>query len=146
VITITMPPLRERGDDILLLASHFLKKFAEEVGRPVPRFSDEALQVLRNYHWPGNVRELENLMQRAVVMIDRQLIEVPDLPSVMRFTVAREAGLNRSLAEVEAEHIRNVLAGVGGNKSRAAQILGINRKTLREKLKAAEQDQQRLSE
>jgi DNA-binding NtrC family response regulator len=79
-------------------------------------------------------------------MIDRQLIEVPDLPSVMRFTVAREAGLNRSLAEVEAEHIRNVLAGVGGNKSRAAQILGINRKTLREKLKAAEQDQQRLSE
>jgi len=145
VITITMPPLRERGDDILLLASHFAKKFAEEVGRPVPRFSDEALQVLRNYHWPGNVRELENLMQRAVVMIDRQLIEVPDLPSVMRFTVAREAGLNRSLAEVEAEHIRNVLAGVGGNKSRAAQILGINRKTLREKLKATEQDQERLS-
>jgi len=145
VITITMPPLRERGDDILLLASHFAKKFAEEVGRPVPRFSDEALQVLRNYHWPGNVRELENLMQRAVVMIDRQLIEVPDLPSVMRFTVAREAGLNRSLAEVEAEHIRNVLAGVGGNKSRAAQILGINRKTLREKLKAAEQEQERPS-
>jgi len=137
VITITMPPLRERGDDLLLLASHFAKKFAEEMGRPAPRFSDEALQVLCNYHWPGNVRELENLIQRAVVMFDREMIDVPDLPSAMRFTVARQAGLNRTLAEVEAEHIRNVVASVGGNKSRAAQILGINRKTLREKLKAA---------
>ena len=136
VITITMPPLRERGDDLLLLSSHFAKKFAEEMGRPAPRFSDEALQVLCNYHWPGNVRELENLIQRAVVMFDREMIDVPDLPSAMRFTVARQAGLNRTLAEVEAEHIRNVVASVGGNKSRAAQILGINRKTLREKLKA----------
>ena len=136
VITITMPPLREREDDVLLIASHFATKFAEELGRPVPRFSDDALQVLRGYHWPGNVRELENLIQRLVVMTEADVIEVPDLPSTMRFSLGREAGLDRTLAEVEAEHIRNVLAGAGGNKTRAAEILGIDRKTLREKLKS----------
>ena len=135
VITIAVPPLRERGDDILLLARHFATEFAEEQGRPSPRFSDEVLKVLRNHHWPGNVRELENVVRRLVVMTDRDLIEVPDLPSVMRFSAAKETGLDRTLAEVEAEHIRNVLAGVGGNKTRAAEILGIDRKTLREKLK-----------
>ena len=135
VITIPMPPLREREDDVLLLASHLTTKFAEELGRPTPRFSDNALQVLRDYHWPGNVRELENLIQRVVVMTDHQVIKVPDLPSMMRFSAAREAGLDRTLAEVEAEHLRNVLASVNGNKTRAAEILGIDRKTLREKLK-----------
>jgi two-component system response regulator HydG len=138
VITISMPPLREREDDVLLIASHFAAKFAEELGRLAPRFSDEALQVLRNYHWPGNVRELENLIQRLVVMTEADVIEVPDLPSMMRFSLGREAGLDRTLAEVEAEHIRNVLASVGGNKTRAAEILGIDRKTLREKLKLHE--------
>jgi two-component system response regulator HydG len=138
VITIFMPPLRERQDDVLLIASHFATKFAEELGRRAPRFSDEALQVLRNYHWPGNVRELENLIQRLVVMTEADVIEVPDLPSMMRFSLGREAGLDRTMAEVEAEHIRNVLASVGGNKTRAAEILGIDRKTLREKLKLHE--------
>jgi two-component system response regulator HydG len=138
VITIFMPPLRERGDDVLLMVSHFATKFAEELGRPVPRFSDEALQILRNYHWPGNVRELENLLQRLVVMTEADVIEVPDLPSTMRFSLGRGAGLDRTLAVVEAEHIRNVLASVGGNKTRAAEILGIDRKTLREKLKLYE--------
>ena len=135
VITITLPPLRERGDDILLLARHFASEFAEEYGRPTPRFSDKALQVLRNYYWPGNVRELENVVQRLIVMTDGDLIEVPDLPSLMRFSALREMGLNRTLAEVEAEYIRNVIASVDGNKTRAAEILGIDRKTLREKLK-----------
>jgi len=135
VITIVMPPLREREDDILLLASDLTAKFAEELGRPAPRFSDDALQALRSYHWPGNVRELENLIQRVVVMTDHQVIKVPDLPSMMRFSAGREAGLDRTLAEVESEHIRNVLASVKGNKTRAAEILGIDRKTLREKLK-----------
>jgi two-component system response regulator HydG len=136
VITIVMPPLREREDDVLLIASYFAAKFAEELGRAVPRFSDEALQVLKNYHWPGNVRELENLIQRLTVMTEADVIEVPDLPSTMRFSLGREAGLDRTLAEVEAEHLRNVLASVGGNKTRAAEILGIDRKTLREKLKS----------
>jgi two-component system response regulator HydG len=94
--------------------------------------------VLRNYYWPGNVRELENVMQRLVVMTDGSLIDVPDLPSLMRFTASHQTGLHRTLAEVEAEHIRNVLSSVGGNKTRAAEILGIDRKTLREKLKGVE--------
>jgi two-component system response regulator HydG len=134
VITIAMPPLRERGDDILVLAHHFVTKYAKEFCKPTLRFSDNALQVLKNYHWPGNVRELENVVQRLVVMTDGNLIEVSDLPSLMRFSSLRETGLNRTLAEVEAEYIRNVLASVNGNKTKAAQILGIDRKTLREKI------------
>jgi two-component system response regulator HydG len=134
VITIAMPPLRERGEDILVLAHHFVTKYAKEFGKPTPRFSDNALQVLKNYHWPGNVRELENVVQRLVVMTDGNLIEVSDLPSLMRFSSLRETGLNRTLAEVEAEYIRNVLASVKGNKTKAARILGIDRKTLRERI------------
>ncbi|MFB3885209.1 MAG: sigma-54-dependent transcriptional regulator [Thermodesulfobacteriota bacterium] len=135
VLTIEIPPLRARGDDILLLTQYFTKKFADELGKRTPRFTDRALQVLKNYHWPGNVRELENVIQRLVVMTDGDLIEVPDLPPLMRFSALRETGLNRTLAEVEAEYVRNVLASVEGNKTRAAKILGIDRKTLREKLK-----------
>ncbi len=134
VMTIEIPPLRERGDDILLLARHFTTKFAKELGRPAPRFSDSALQVFRNYHWPGNVRELENVIQRLVVMTDSDLIDVPDLPSQMRFSALKASGLNRTLIEVELDHIQHVLTSVKGNKTRAAAILGIDRKTLREKL------------
>ena len=139
VITIIIPPLRERGDDILLLAHHFLTQFAAESGKATPRFSDKALQSLRSYNWPGNVRELENVIQRLVVMTDEDLIEVSDLPSLMRFSALRNTGFTRTLAEVENEYISNVLASVDGNKTRAAEILGIDRKTLREKIKRAEQ-------
>ncbi|HUI54029.1 MAG TPA: sigma-54 dependent transcriptional regulator [Bryobacteraceae bacterium] len=135
VITINLPPLRERGEDVLLLIRHFAGTFARELGRPVPNFSDAALQVLRKYRWPGNVRELENVVQRLVVMADSDLIDVPDLPSLMRFSALGRGGFDRTLAEVEAEYIRNVLASVNGNRTRAAEILGIDRKTLREKLK-----------
>jgi DNA-binding NtrC family response regulator len=135
VLTIAIPPLRQRGNDISLLTRHIATKFAEELGKPTPRFSDNALQVLRNYYWPGNVRELENVIQRLMVMTDGELVEIPDLPSLMRFSALRETGLNRTLAEVEAEYIGNVLASVDGNKTQAAKILGIDRKTLREKLK-----------
>jgi DNA-binding NtrC family response regulator len=135
VIAIDLPPLRERGDDILLLVHYFAQKFSKELGRPAPAFSDEALRVLRDAHaWPGNVRELENAIYRLVVMTEGDRIEVPDLPSVMRFSALREPSLNRTLTEVEAEYIGNVLASVGGNKTIAAKVLGIDRKTLREKL------------
>lgn len=135
VIAIDIPPLRERSDDVLLLIRQFAAKFAREMGRPTPRFSDRALQLLRNYHWPGNVRELENVIQRLVVMAEGDVIEVSDLPSLMRFSALRKAGFDRTLAEVEAEYIRNVLASVDGNRTRAAEILAIDRKTLRQKLK-----------
>jgi transcriptional regulator with PAS, ATPase and Fis domain len=138
VITISVPPLRERGDDILLLISHITKKYARELGKAMPKFSERALEILRSYQWPGNVRELENVIQRLVIMSETDLIEAPDLPSLMRFSALSGAGLNRSLAEVEAEHIRNVLSSVDGNKTRAAGILGIDRKTLREKMRPSE--------
>jgi len=134
VITIEIPPLREREDDVILLANYFLEKFSKDLGDHKPEFSQQALHVLKNYDWPGNVRELENLVQRLVVMSDDDEITVPDLLPQMRFSMQRESGVNRTLAAVETEHIRNVLASVGGNKTMAAQILGIDRKTLRTKL------------
>ncbi|MDH4219076.1 MAG: sigma-54 dependent transcriptional regulator [Candidatus Aminicenantes bacterium] len=134
VITIDIPPLREREEDILLLIKHFSTKFAKEFGKTVPSFSEEALQVLKSYDWPGNVRELENIIQRLIIMTEGDVIGIPDLPSLMRFSALRGVSPNRSLAEVEAEHIRIVLASVGGNKTQAARILGITRKTLRDKL------------
>ena len=136
VLTIDLPPLRDRNDDVLLLVRHFAAMFAKEAGKPVPHFSGQALEVLRNHHWPGNVRELENVVHRLVVMSDCERIDVPDLPSLMRFSALRQTRFDRTLAEVEAEYIRNVVASVGGNRTRAAEILGIDRKTLREKLKA----------
>jgi len=136
VVTIDLPPLRERGDDVLLLASHFLRHFAEQSSRPVPTLSDRIVAALREYSWPGNVRELQNLIQRLIVMTDGDVIDATSLPLAMRFSVPREKGLHRTLDDIEREHIEAVLATVGGNKTRAAEILGIDRKTLREKLKS----------
>ena len=137
VIGIELPPLRERGDDILLLARHFAALYAADAGREPPRFSDAALAAFRKYAWPGNVRELQNVLQRLVVMSDADRLDVTDLPSIMRYS-ANGAGTDRSLAEVELEYIRQVLDSVDGNKTRAAAILGIDRKTLRQKLRAPE--------
>ena len=86
------------------------------------------------------MRELENLVQRLVVMTDSNFIDVPDLPDLMRYAGVREKGLHRTLIEVEITHIRGVLASVSGNKTRAAEILGIDRKTLREKMKRLKLD------
>lgn len=133
-VNITMPPLRDRGDDILLLAAHFAAKFARAEDREPPGFSENVLSILRNYHWPGNVRELENVVRRLVARTDGNKIEVCDLESLLRFSALRRPAFSRSLAEVESEHILNVLDSVGGNKTKAARILGIDRKTLREKL------------
>lgn len=135
VITIDIPPLREREEDILLLIKHFSIKFTKDLGKTLPRFSDKALQVLKSYDWPGNVRELENIIQRLIIMTEGDSIGIPDLPSLMRFSALQGVSPNRTLAEVEAEHIRSVLANVDGNKTQAAKILGITRKTLRDKLK-----------
>nr|WP_321255565.1 sigma-54 dependent transcriptional regulator [uncultured Pseudodesulfovibrio sp.] len=135
IVDIPVPTLRERGDDMLALINHFLNKFSKTMRRTAPVLSDEALNALRNHPWPGNVREMENLIHRLVVIVDRDVIEVADLPEDMRFSLPAGGRVDRSLDEVEAEHILNVLAMTGDNKTRAAEILGINRKTLREKLK-----------
>ena len=138
VITIDIPPLRDRVDDIPLLVRYFSEKFSREFGKPEPFFSEKALMVLKKYDWPGNVRELENIIQRLVVMTEGDTIDVPDLPSLMRFSALQGTPSNRTLAEAENDHILSVLAGVGGNKTQAAKILGITRKTLRSKLKKFE--------
>ena len=134
VINISLPPLRDRGDDILLLVNHFTKKFAEEAEKPVPTFSDKALAILRNYYWPGNVRELENVIQRIVIMTDDKIINVSDMPELLRFTQLGRTQFTGTLADVEKVYIQKVLANVKNNKTKAAEILGIDRKTLRKKL------------
>jgi DNA-binding NtrC family response regulator len=137
IVEISLPPLHERGEDILLLVQLFKEKFSRDMNRPAPQFSDKVLQIFKNYRWQGNVRELENLVQRLVVLADSDFIDVADLPEQMRFNINWRRGINRPLAEVEAEHIVNVLNSVKGNKTQAAQILGIDRKTLREKIRRA---------
>ena len=138
VITINVPPLRERENDIVLLANAFAHKYAAELDRRPVSFTDNAIRIMKSYSWPGNVRELENVVQRLMIMNDHEIIEAADFPSMMKTSLPREAGVNRTLAEVETEHIKNVLSGVDGNKTRAAEILGIDRKTLREKLKLSD--------
>jgi two-component system, NtrC family, response regulator HydG len=135
VLNIFIPPLRERGEDLIALIDYFAKKYAEEFKSDDLKFSEKAIETLKNYYWPGNVRELENLIQRLVVMADNEIIDVPDLPAFMRYSISKDQGFTRPLAEVESEYIKNVLASVEGNKTHAAEILGIDRKTLREKLK-----------
>jgi DNA-binding NtrC family response regulator len=130
-----VPPLRVRGEDVLLLIRHFTEKFAKDSGVRQPRLSDKAIDVLLDYNWPGNIRELENVIQRLVVMAEDEVIDVPDLPSLLRFSALREGDCSRTLAEMEIEYINRVLACFKGNKSLASKALGIDRKTLREKLK-----------
>lgn len=135
VVTLEVPPLRKRGEDVLLLAAHFARRFSEEMGRPVLRFSEGVVERLLSYDWPGNVRELENLVERLVVMSDGDLVAPSDLPQWLRRPQPEgRKPVLRSLAEVEREHVLAVLEAVGGNRTRAAKILGIDRKTLRRKL------------
>ncbi len=138
VIDIHIPALRERCQDVPLLVNFFMSQFCREIDRVPPAFSDDALQALIHYSWPGNIRELENLMQRLLVVVDDDQIEIGHLPEAMRFAIKQGPSASQTLAEVEAEHIQKVLAAAGDNKTRAAEMLGIDRKTLREKLKKLE--------
>lgn len=134
VVSIVVPPLRERQSDIPLLVERFLTKYGVEYRDRLVGISPEALRILERYPWPGNIRELENVIQRAVIMCDGR-IEVKHLPEQVKFKIDfTETGL-KPLKEVEREHITKVLASTGNNKTKAAQILGIDRKTLRDKLK-----------
>lgn len=135
--TLEVPPLRERGDDILALVQNFASKVASRAGRPVPRFSDNAVEALRTYSWPGNVRELQSVIERLVLLAGTDGVDVTDLPALMRFSVLRDRAPLQTLAEVETEYIARVLLAVDGNRSKAAEVLGVDRKTLREKMKRA---------
>ena len=139
VIAINIPPLRDRLDDIARLAKFFIDKYSKEYEKEPPMLTDKALYALQNYAWPGNVRELENVIQRIVLMTDVSSIDVADLPRFMRFKLNRDSSYKLcSIAESEQEHIERVLKAVKNNKTKAAEVLGIDRKTLREKLKKYE--------
>ena len=129
VVTIELPPLRERKEDIPLLAQHFLNKFALENDKEVTGFSPEATKSLLDYDWPGNVRELENAVERGVILAKGSLVTVADLPQESA-SLARSVPIGRALREVERNHILSVLNGTGGNYSEAARVLGITRMTL----------------
>ncbi|MFB0559283.1 MAG: sigma-54-dependent transcriptional regulator [Dehalococcoidales bacterium] len=145
VVSIELPPLRERKEDIPLLAQHFLKKFAVENQKEIIGFSPEANDFLLKYEWPGNVREVENAIERAVILAKNPYIEVADLPQES-LTSARSAPREQSLAEVEKNHILNILSETPGNNySKAARILGISRATLYNKLKAYGIDVKKLN-
>jgi len=135
VISIEVPPLRQRDNDILTLVKFFNKKFSQENSKPKLRFERNVLTTLKNYAWPGNVRELENFIQRIVIMHDNT-ISMEEIPDYMKSrAVDLETATTLTLKEVEKKYILKVLAANDNNKTQAAKILGIDRKTLREKLK-----------
>jgi len=134
VVSLRVPPLRDRGDDILALTQHLVARHAALLGRPAPRLSDEALFQIRSYSWPGNVRELENALARAVAMSERGVIVAGDLPSHGGDRVATEVPALETdwptLEEVQRRYIARVLVHTGQNKTLAANILGVDRRTL----------------
>jgi DNA-binding NtrC family response regulator len=140
VIHVHIPPLRERPFDVPLLVEHFLARLAERSGQPAFEVSPEALAVLTAYSWPGNVRELENVLERSGAMVDGTTIRDADLPERVRGSgktgslLTRARDQRMTLAELEKEYILETLRLTGGNKSRAAEILGFDRRTLHRKL------------
>ena len=151
VVKIEMPPLRERGEDIVLLAGVFLREFAKENQRPEKSLTDQALRLLRSYPWPGNVRELRTVIEHGVVMCNAAQIGVEHLPEFLheisskivardntstndlQNKLASQTELNLNALETRA--IREALASAGGNRTAAAEMLGISRRTLQRKLK-----------
>ncbi|OGP69953.1 MAG: sigma-54-dependent Fis family transcriptional regulator [Deltaproteobacteria bacterium RBG_13_58_19] len=138
VLPIHLPPLRERTQDIPLLAAHFLRKYSQKVNRPIREVSPQALKMLAAYSWPGNVRELEHTIERILILEDGEIIQPEHLPSFIsqrqgEFQVFSDGGY--SLEELEKRYIQFVLRNTKGSRQDAARILGINRKTLGQKIK-----------
>ncbi|MEW5766204.1 MAG: sigma-54 dependent transcriptional regulator [bacterium] len=144
VVNIMLPPLRDRIGDIPLLVEHFLSKYSYEANKEVLGIHEEAMKMLLRYNWPGNVRELENIIERAVVLAKGSSITLEDLPKPLQIVRDRRTGLQvknihrslrQSLEEPERQIILNVLKRTNWNRKRAAQVLGINRSTLYNKMR-----------
>jgi DNA-binding NtrC family response regulator len=135
VVSLHLPPLRERKEDIPLLARHFLQKYTHRLRKPIAGISPEALEFLVQHDWPGNVRELENTMERLVVLSTGPRLESEDLAYAGLFQGPAPEAASLALRDLEREHIRRLLKRFPANKSEVARILGIDRKTLREKLR-----------
>ena len=143
VVEILVPPLRRRAEDIEPLAEHFVSRFAADAGRRMRGFTPQALAALRAYHWPGNIRELRNVVERAVVLARGEWIDVDDMV-LSQLAPPGDTGKPRpatgtafvptTLDEMERRHVFETLEAVGGNKTKAAAILGIERSTLDRKL------------
>ena len=139
VVTITLPPLRHRREEIPLLAEHFLKRYCAQNGKRTRGFTDETFKTLLDYHYPGNIRELEHMIERAVLLSKGEKIEAGDLAVIgINSSTGQDLTnpyIGKNLEEVEKTHILNTLEMVGGNRSKAARILGIDRTTIYNKLK-----------
>jgi two-component system, NtrC family, response regulator HydG len=136
VITIRIPPLRERPEDLLPLVAHFLAKHGQRLGRAEVTVSLEVMELFRRHPWPGNVRELENAIERALVLGRDSAIHIEDLPDDLRQSLLTSPGPEhvRLMADMEREQIIKALRAAGGNKTAAARLLGLDRKTLYRKL------------
>jgi DNA-binding NtrC family response regulator len=139
VLQIHLPPLRDRAEDLMLLCEHFLQRACERSQKHLQGFNQAALKLLLGHSWPGNVRELENVVERAVALCEGPLVTPQDLPPTLRERrssdlVSYAAQRGMTLAELEREYIQRVMKEEGGNKTRAAQRLGLDRKTLYRKL------------
>jgi two-component system response regulator HydG len=139
VITITVPPLREKREDIRLLAQHFLRVYAAKNNRHLEGFTDDAIRRLEGYAWPGNVRELENVIERGVVLARGSLMDVTDLPEEIAGATPLPEGvltvrIGTPLSEIEARLLDATLQVTGGNKTLAAKLLGIDVRTVSRKL------------
>ncbi|MDX1971934.1 MAG: sigma-54 dependent transcriptional regulator, partial [Candidatus Sumerlaeia bacterium] len=162
VVEMRMPPLRARRSDIALLCRHFLAEFSKENGRQAPMLSKEALDALQQYHWPGNVRELRNVMENTFVFLQGDTIRAEDLPANFKAKAPKsapdtQAAANASgassgsnapceddgifvpygipLEEVEVRYLTKILDSVDGNRTKAAEVLGISRRTLQRRIK-----------
>ena len=147
VITVRVPPLRERHEDIRVLAQHYLRVYAAKNGRKLEGFSNEALERLESYAWPGNVRELENLIERMVLLARKDRIDAEDLPEEVAGVKRppRDAILElvgTPLADIEQRLLDETLRITGGNKTQAAKLLGIDVRTVARKLERREDDQE----
>jgi DNA-binding NtrC family response regulator len=148
VLELSIPPLRERRDDIPPLSRYFLDKFAKELKKKVEYISDEVISLFMSYDFPGNVRELEHIIERAVILADGNTIEFSHLP--IRFHKADPAPLDTTgsfmtLAEMQKKYILEVLEATGGNKSKTTELLGISRAALWRKLKQFKEEEDKHS-
>jgi DNA-binding NtrC family response regulator len=137
VVNLSFPPLRERKEDIPLLANHFVGRYAEENGRTIGEIPDETMEVLMRYHWPGNVRELENVIERAVVLCRNGTLNTDTLPDEVREPQPSEGlgiGIGMTTADAERVLILETLKSVDNSRTKAAEILGISIRTLRNKI------------
>jgi DNA-binding NtrC family response regulator len=137
VVTVSLPPLRQRGDDIALLSAHFARHFGARCGKKVDAISDRALNQLRAHDWVGNVRELKNMIERAVLGATDGTLRVEQFPGLKSFSTLepKRPDVFLTLSELEATHIERVLAHTGGQIGAAAEILGIHRNTLARKVR-----------